>query len=296
VDVTARFYEKLVGYRSPGIHVTALIYECLRRGYYSIAVGGQTYDIKTLTRFWIGNAIHAAPLLRHHELPVSFEGAVGTVDEYEDGVLVDKKHTSKSLPTSPNDHYVTQVEYYSVMLKSMGLPVDEAHIFYIDVTTPGTKDFKVDLRPTEKIQKELSRKIKSLQEAIATKTPPPRVVGWWCGYCNFASTCWRSEELTLHEGRWAKAQELANKELFKSIAIDEEQISAKFVTGEKEYALYMDDNEYFCSCVDHTTRKVMCKHLLALLIEVQEKIPKERFQKYLRRTTLEGEADAKEST
>jgi hypothetical protein len=286
MDVLARFYEKLVGYRAPGVHVTALTYECVRRGYYGITIGGQAYDIQTLIRFWIGNAIHRAPLLQHHEMPVEYEGIVGTVDEYEDGCLVDKKHTSNKIPSSPNEHYVTQVEYYSVMLQAMGYPVDEAHIFYIDVITPAAKDFLVELRPAETIRKEMIKRKKLLQEALDTKIPPERVVGWHCGYCNFASICWRSEELTLHQERWEKAQELFGKELYRSIAIDDATISAKFTMGEKEYACYLDESEFFCSCTDHATRKVMCKHLLGLLLEVKGKIPKERYQKYIKRVEM----------
>ena len=106
------------------IHVSALVYDCLRRGYYDLK-HGQSFDLSTLMTFWIGRKLHETPILKENEIALEYMGVKGSCDEYEDGTLVEKK-TCKMLPRSPNDHHKRQVEYYAMMLGEQGKPVKEA--------------------------------------------------------------------------------------------------------------------------------------------------------------------------
>ena len=285
MDVMSRFYERIQTHREPGIHVSNLVYDCIRRGYYEVLYGESFNTLDTLITFWLGHAVHKMPILKYHELGMDWEGIHGTCDEYEDGVLLDKKSTtSDRIPTEANDHHIKQVEYYKVMLEAKGMPVTEAHILYIQLPKPHhIRDIKVPLRQSENIRKELLQKKKVLQIALEKKIPPPRVPGWICSYCNFASICWKPDELNRHGERWVKALDLIGQGHFSSVAVNDEGISAKY-TGEdeKEYAVFAEfDGQIFCSCKDFQTRKLMCKHILAMLAENKQVIGEEKYQKLI---------------
>ena len=44
------------------------------------------------------------------------------------------------------------------------------------------------------------------------------------------------------------------------------EISASVKGSQSEYACYFGDDGYFCSCIDHTVRKTVCKHIFAMLL------------------------------
>lgn len=181
-----------------GVHASALSYDCLRRAYYSQTMKEGYHDLKTLITFWIGRQLHKTPILKHHEMTLKWvtkDGMkiVGTPDDYEDGVVLDKK-TCKKIPRSPNDHHKKQLEYYSVLLQNNGFECNEGHLVYIDIVEKNIQPFKVRFRPKEVIEKELLAKAKILHDALKNKKPPERVPGWICSYCGFASICYKGDE------------------------------------------------------------------------------------------------------
>ena len=282
MDILSRFYERIQTHREPGIHVSNLVYDCMRRAYYEMTFGASFNSLDTLVTFWLGHAVHSMPILKHHELPLEWNGIHGTCDEYEDGVLLDKKSTtSERIPNEANDHHVRQVEYYKVMLEAMGMPVTEAHILYIQLPKPHSiRDIKVQLRSSDMVAKEMLQKKKLLQSSLEKNIPPPRVQGWLCNYCSFASVCWRTDELNLHGERWAKALLLVGNGNFQSIAIGDDGVSAKFISEDKEYAVFTEySGEFFCGCKDSQTRKIQCKHTLALALECKGQIGEEKYRK-----------------
>jgi len=227
LNVAERFMKAVAkDYRKDGIHVSHLIYDCMRKQYYNIT-SPQSFGRDLLMTFWWGTVAHLQQILEHYELPLDYNGITGTADEYEDGVLVDKK-TTESLANSkyfPSKQHIRQVEYYSVMLRDGGwkkkcrstvkghvcnpkaVPVTEAKMLFIskDKADRGkTFECVVPLRPFLVIKNELLEKAKMLKEAIKTKTPPPRVEGsgkqpsapnhWECGYCDHFKRCFGNME------------------------------------------------------------------------------------------------------
>ena len=134
MEILERFYEAINRDNEPheGIHVSSLCYDCLRRAYFTQLHGDGFFDMKTLVTFWIGRQIHETPILKEHEVPLEWNGIIGTCDDYEDGVLLEKK-TCRAIPKQVYSHHIKQAEFYSLMLEKAGKPVKEAHIVYIDV-------------------------------------------------------------------------------------------------------------------------------------------------------------------
>lgn len=195
-EIVVRFYKALAWSERDRtvFHVTELSRECMRQSWYAHVHGGLGYfNVETLLRFGIGTGIHKIPILAQSELPLSWAGIHGTIDEYENGVILEKKHTSAKFPRSPQDHYVRQVEYYKVLLLKNDFKVTAAYILYINVDDPEIRVFPLSMRPTDEIENEMLFRKALLEDHIKKKIPPPRTMGWQCGYCNYASICFGRE-------------------------------------------------------------------------------------------------------
>lgn len=194
-NIIELFYKAVTKEQShhSGIHVSSLSYECLRRAYYSQIYGEGLFSAKTLMTFWIGRELHKTQILAHHELSVDWNGIIGTCDEYENGLLLDKK-TCTMIPTYVSPHHAKQVEYYALMLSKQYKIVNQAYILYIDVANKKVKALKVKLRQLSIIEDELTRKRDMLKNSIESKTPPSRHINWLCDHCAFASKCFEYVE------------------------------------------------------------------------------------------------------
>jgi len=174
--------------RRGGIHVSHLYGDCLRKSYYGLMHPEQFHSLRTLMTFWVGRQLHDTKVFKQSEIPLEYDGVVGTCDEYEDGVLLEKK-TCTTLPKSVSKAHKTQCEYYALMLGKAGKPVKQAFVAYLDVANKDIKVFKVDLRKDEDIEPELMSRKEALEMALKNKQPPARSPSWLCNYCNFASVC-----------------------------------------------------------------------------------------------------------
>jgi len=171
------------------ISVTSIVYPCLRRAYYEKTLG-QFYDIETAYDFWLGRAIHLANFLEQGEIELEWKGVVGRIDEYEKGTLVEKK-TCKSLPSSPYEHHITQLEYYLVLCTHNSIPVTDLYLLYLEKKYPAHQFFKVNPRPIETIEKEMIERKTTLEKALKEGKAPPRKISWLCKYCPFAPLCFK---------------------------------------------------------------------------------------------------------
>ena len=191
-DVLEKFYEAMKKDSKDNdageIHVSNLCYDCMRRVYYQMTRQDQYFDLKTMITFWMGRAVHSTPILKESEIPLSWKGIVGTCDEYEDGVLLEKKTCTK-IPMNPNQHHVKQTEYYAFMLNEAKKPVTQAFVAYIDLANREIQPFEVRLREMEEIRVEMLRKKEQIDFAMRNKVLPERSVGWLCQYCVFANIC-----------------------------------------------------------------------------------------------------------
>lgn len=181
-------FTELKGKERKGIHVTHIVYDCLRRAYYSLT-RGEAFDLDSGLRMWIGKKLHETKLLKEHELNLEWNGITGSIDEYGDGVVLEKK-TTRNIPRDPYPHHIKQLEYYRVLLEENGRPVKKGVILYIDVNIPMCKEFPIEFRrPIEEVKKEMAIKKRALEMTMKEKLLPQRNVSWLCRYCSFCSYC-----------------------------------------------------------------------------------------------------------
>jgi len=188
VTVHERFLEAIARDdkpRKPGLHVSDLAKDCLRCSWFRLRLGDFQNPYTMLT-FWKGRKLHETALFEHHELELEWRDIHGTIDEYEDGALLDKKTTTK-LPERLPDEYRRQIEYYTVLLRHNGHPVKTAHVLFFDLTSNQTRLFTVeDLRTQEQIEQEMLERKKILQQ----KQPPDRNVSApYCLHCPYGLQC-----------------------------------------------------------------------------------------------------------
>jgi hypothetical protein len=81
------------------IHLTDLTSDCLRRVWYE-KHDPLPDDAPDLIRMWQGEVMHQMPLLKEHELELEYKGVKTRVDEYEDGVLVEKKFVNFTIESA----------------------------------------------------------------------------------------------------------------------------------------------------------------------------------------------------
>jgi len=193
------------------ISVSSIVYPCLRKAFYEKTLG-QFYDIETAYDFWLGRAIHLANFLEQGEIELEWEGIIGRIDEYENGTLVEKK-TCKDLPSSPYEHHITQLEYYLVLCKKNGMPVNDMWLLYLEKKYPAHKFFMVNPRPIETIEKEMIERKTILENALKKNSPPPRHPSWLCKYCPFAPTCFKKQnnEQTISSNNRGKGEKTSSK-------------------------------------------------------------------------------------
>jgi len=141
----------------------------------------------------VGRKIHETPILSENEIPLRWEGIIGACDDYEDGLLLEKK-TCTQIPKYPMKHHVTQAEYYSIMLKHQNKPVKKAAILYIDIANKELKVFKAKMRNDHIIETEMLQKKNALEKALKENKPPERKIGWICNYCSFANICFKKDD------------------------------------------------------------------------------------------------------
>lgn len=187
-----------------GIHVSDLVYDCLRRAYYGKKYGEVLEDLgmegvkgldeATMLTFWIGHKLHEIKLSDMHEYTMEVEGIVGTADEIlkigDEYIILDKK-TTRRLPNSPYEHHVKQVEYYSAMFyKVHGINVRLGAILYIDVSNKKSKVFVFKLRENkDSVLKEMIQRKEEIEKALKSDEVPSAKVSWLCDYCSFFEKC-----------------------------------------------------------------------------------------------------------
>lgn len=195
------------GRRREGIHISDLVYPCLRKAYFSHVLEDKELDIETKITFWIGHKLHELGIGKENELAMIREGQpTGTLDdlvelEWDEQnsliVVVDKK-TTKRLPKKAYDHHVKQIRYYAVLLKD-AFNIDAGHgsIVYIDVGGKTTSVKAFEIGNIDKIREEMMEKYNRLEGAIVTGVPPEKTVTWLCDgknrsgkrYCMYADIC-----------------------------------------------------------------------------------------------------------
>jgi CRISPR/Cas system-associated exonuclease Cas4 (RecB family) len=188
-----------------GVHITNLVYDCLRKGYWEY-LQEQTKQPQNLAEdqiitFTVGRKLHELVMSDKHEFPFAFQEIHGRADEIitdsKNGrvIIADKKSCTK-LPDKkwgPQEHHVKQIEYYAVLCSFLNdfanYPNYYGCIIYISVgEDKGTRafGFKIDL---ERARSEFMEKLATMRKAIESKTPPSSYYDWVCSYCSYYQAC-----------------------------------------------------------------------------------------------------------
>jgi len=202
-EIIKRFYRavltELEEDRSNEVHVTDLVYECLRRAYYEKKYSAMPSDESGALVLWIGKKLHETPVCSGHEVELSadIDGVPvrGSIDELctvgDKIVIVDKKST-RGAPSKPYEHHVKQVLFYAAILaKTKGIVADYGAVLYIDVANLYSKVFvfPITVMDIESAWAELSSKARKLWDAMVNDRVPPAEPGWLCKYCPYWRRC-----------------------------------------------------------------------------------------------------------
>lgn len=139
-DVERLFVKKIAEYnrderRRGELHLTDITSECIRAVWYD-KHDPYPEDPSNILRMWQGTMMHQMPLLEQHELELEFEGVKTRIDEFENGILIEKKFVT-FIPKDQKElekyysHYVKQVEYEALMLTANGFNVNKAFLLFV---------------------------------------------------------------------------------------------------------------------------------------------------------------------
>jgi len=125
---------------------------------------------------------------------VDYRGIVGRVDEYEKGILIDKK-TVRNIPDKILEHHKTQLEYYTVLLEKNKYPVLTCGIVYINVASSEVRVYLLDrIRDRSVIEYEMLERRDKLIDSLREDKIPERHISWLCKYCPFFKICFMPDD------------------------------------------------------------------------------------------------------
>ena len=278
IDTLERFFKAIFREREEeGPHhpivVTALVYDCLRRGYYQAIVPVELMDYRGEIRTWIGRKLHETEIMPVHELKLEWQGVHGRVDGYdpEAGKVLEVK-TCRRIPSDIRSHHLEQLKFYRVLLERNGFPVRAASVLYIDVSSAEARAYKADVtsEPLEDIERRMLAKAELLRECLLKHELPPRQMNWLCkDYCPYFSWCFADynppipdevlamleEPVGVDEEKvklWLEAPNISYR-----IDVDGDQLFATIGFGSLIYELRVGEKVSVCSCGRNP-----CEHML----------------------------------
>lgn len=218
-EVQDKFNEKVdefldSSYRRKGIHISHLLYPCMRKSFYELKYLPEL-DRETKITFWIGHKLHELRIGDEFELPLIHKNTPsGTLDDMlyvdlrdyglsrDEPIIVDKK-TTKWLPKKANDHHILQIKYYAALVfKCFGIDVEYGCVLYINIGDRLTVPFAFKIGNKHEIMDEIMQKYKYLEQSLIYNELPEAKETWLCDgknkkgkvYCQFAERCGRNEK------------------------------------------------------------------------------------------------------
>lgn len=209
-DVERYFLRRVVEFsrdesekRRGELHLTDLTSECMRKVWYDKRDPWPD-DIPNLLRMWQGTMLHQMPLLKEHELELEFEGVKTRIDEYGDGILIEKKFVT-FVPRDESElkryysHYIKQVEYEALFLTANGREVRKAYLLFVcrGEPEPGRSPVAVFEIPLdmEAIAARFAEEVEAYRVVLSSETPPdiPKAFSpfeYPCSYCKYRPRCY----------------------------------------------------------------------------------------------------------
>lgn len=210
-DVERLFIRKAAEYkrdpeRRNELHLTDLIYECPRQLWFE-KKNPLPPDLENILRMWQGTAMHEMPLLDEHELELECEEVKTRIDEYGNGILIEKKFVN-FVPKDRDElnkyysHYIKQVEYEALILKYSGRDVKKAFLLFVRRGEPEPnripiRAFEIPL-DFDSIASRFIEDVEACKILLSSDSPPeiPREYSpfeYPCTYCQYRSRCFMGE-------------------------------------------------------------------------------------------------------
>jgi len=213
----AKDSQETAGIRDLTPHVSAMVYDCLRRCYYQLTDPRDTIDLKGSIRTWVGRKVHTTQILNGEmELDLYWkEDGVGILrgrlDEYDGNVLLDKKST-RYTPKTPYEHHFAQTNLYNLLLHILrGESAKYLAIMYINIDNAEIKVFVRKANTQfDALRKQVKQKSLLLRSCIAKGILPPRIIQQWhpgsakvvCEYCGYYGRCWKENFIDPYYKFW----------------------------------------------------------------------------------------------
>jgi CRISPR/Cas system-associated exonuclease Cas4 (RecB family) len=194
--------------RRDEIHVTDLTDQCPRRVWFEKR-SPWPEGIDGIIRMAEGKLLHKLELLAQSELEIEYQGIKGRVDEYENGILIEKKFVD-FVPNNIAEvqkyynHYVEQVGFYAYMLVNLGYEFKQAFLLFVkrgEQNERGRRPLKAfdvtSLIDLNKIEAEFHGRKNNIK-AMLDKGEPPEIpptfsaFDYPCSYCKYAPRCYSS--------------------------------------------------------------------------------------------------------
>lgn len=200
-----RMVNKLEEDERVGLHVTDIVYPCMRRAYFFLRDrdnGNWRFngDKSSAIVLFIGKQLHEYPFTGQNEVAVQYGELQGSIDEIvetEDMVVILDKKTTRKIGSSPHEHHKKQVLYYTVMYSEMYPEILGKKLYgcvwYLDVANLNSRAFVWEITPEDLAvaKKEIDMKLAILRRAREEGKVPEPVFGWWCSYtCPYMNECY----------------------------------------------------------------------------------------------------------
>ena len=208
-EVESLFLQRVRDYvvedRKNELHLTDLVSPCPRKLWFEKHIDVPE-DPDALLRLWWGKVAHEMPLLKHHELKLEYNGVLTSIDEYEDGVLIEKK-TADFVPNTSAElqryysHYIEQLNLEALLLNMNGYEVKQGFLLFIKFGAQeerGRKPVKAfdltSLIDLDRTAQTFDEKVSMYKALLSKDSPPPRPANFAffdypCSYCKFRGWC-----------------------------------------------------------------------------------------------------------
>ncbi|MEM4342175.1 MAG: Dna2/Cas4 domain-containing protein [Candidatus Caldarchaeum sp.] len=193
--------------RQTEIHVTDLCSPCLRRVWFD-KKQPIPEDVENILRLTQGKAMHEVPFEDfEHEKEIEYRGVKGRIDEYANGVIVDKKFVD-FVPSTIQEvqkyysHYIKQLSLYALFLVENGLEFKQAFLLFVkrgDQTERGRRPAKAfdvtGFINLDDVKTEFEKTLETLKQTLDSQDPPEIPASFSpfdypCSYCVYRTRCW----------------------------------------------------------------------------------------------------------
>jgi len=193
------------------LHLTDLCSDCYRKVWYE-KKDPLLDDPEGVLRMWEGKAMHeASKMTNHHELELQLEGVKTRIDEYDGGILIEKKFVNFVPNTLAElqkyySHYILQVSYEALFLVENGYEFKQAFLLFSkrgEQDERGRRPVKAfdvtGLINLDEVEKRFRESKEYLQSILSQPEPPPispnfTAFDYPCLYCKYRARCWVDAE------------------------------------------------------------------------------------------------------